>query len=131
MTEPYPFLQSMGVKNPEEIESYTVYQSREDLDILRLIYKRPKGSILPVTRKYKFGRGGKPQTVDSGTRQTQLVYEISPQLVNATVELDRITSAKKSRLEIKQHLTYELKRVQQDFLAETNALLLLIDELED
>lgn len=131
MTELYPILASMGVKNPSEIESYTVYESREDLDILRLIYKRPKGSFLPVTRKYKFGRAGKPQMVDSGTRQTVMVYEISRQLVFATEELDKITRAKKSRHETKQFLMSELKRIQQDFQAETDALLILIEDLED
>lgn len=131
MTETYPFLASMGVKNPEQIESYTVYQSREDLDILRLIYKRPKGSFLPITRKYKFGRGGKSQTVDSGTRKTVLIYEISPQLVNATQELDRITETTRSRQQIKEHFRSELKRIQNDFKAETDALLDLIDELGD
>lgn len=131
MTESYPFLASMGVKNPEQIENYTVYQSRQDLDILRLIYKRPKGSFLPITRKYKFGRGAKSQTVDSGTRQTVLVYEISPQLINATQELDKITVTTRSRNQVKAHLRSELRRIQNDFKAETDALLVLIDELAD
>lgn len=131
MTEPYPVLTSMGVSNPSEIVRYTVYLSGNDTDVLRIIYARPKGSILPVTRKYRFGRAGKSQTVDSGTRQTALIYEISPQLEKAIAELDQIIKLKTSKTATKKYLINELKRIQQDFQAETDALLKVIDRLDD
>ena len=46
MSDKYPTLSSMGIKNPQQITSYTVYSSREDMDVLRIRYARPLPSAL-------------------------------------------------------------------------------------
>ncbi len=114
MSKKYPSLESMGVRNPEQIISYTVSQPRTDTDVLRLKYKRPKGSFLPVTRRYEFGRAAKPSISDSGTRNTTTMYEISPLLVKAMGELDSIVSGERSRSDLKEAMIEEISRIEQD-----------------
>ncbi len=130
MTDAYPTLTSMGVQNPSQIASYTVYQLRPDTDILRLRYARPRGSFLPITRKYKLGRAMKSQTVDSGSRETTLVYEISPLLLKAMKELDEIIKPKTHRQAARQQIESELERIQNEFIAEIKAVKTLVQQLE-
>ena len=55
-----PTLSEMGITRFHEIASYTLRQEGVDKDVLRVTYKRAKGSLLPYSRKYKFGRSQKP-----------------------------------------------------------------------
>ncbi len=126
----YPTLNTMGVQHPLQINSYTIYQPRPDTDILRIKYERPKGSFLPVTRSYTFGRTPRIQLVDSATGQTETVYEITATLSKAITELDSIVQSKHDQHEIKQHLLSELERVQHDFAAEMIALRQLVEKLD-
>ncbi|MEM7564660.1 MAG: DUF3461 family protein, partial [Pseudomonadota bacterium] len=49
----YPRLAEMGIQNPQQIEKFAVY-TVGNTDILRIIYDRKPGSLLPVSRRYKF-----------------------------------------------------------------------------
>ena len=51
----YPQLTAMGIQNPTEIRSYMV-NSIATTDVLRIIYKRKEGSLLPASRSYDFPR---------------------------------------------------------------------------
>ena len=46
----YPRLSEMGIQNPEQIEKFAIYTVGHT-DILRVIYNRKKGSLLPVSRR--------------------------------------------------------------------------------
>ena len=80
-------LTEMGVDNPGHIARYTIYTVMET-DMLRIIYTREKGSLLPVSKTYKFPRVKKSVLVDSGTRQTQVIFERNPSLANAVTEIE-------------------------------------------
>ena len=86
----YPMLAEMGVRRFHEISHYTLRQDGPKNDVLKVHYKRQKGSLLPVTRKYTFGRSLKTIVADGGTARMEDTYEISPYLLDATAELDRL-----------------------------------------
>ena len=126
----YPTLTSMGVQNPLHIIGYSLSQPRPDSDVLRIKYARPKGSFLPITRSYTFGRMSKVQIANGATGQVEQIFEISPTLSNAVSELDSIVNIKHNQQELKQLLLSELERVQHEFNAEISSLRQLIEKLE-
>ncbi|ASJ73583.1 hypothetical protein IMCC3135_17510 [Granulosicoccus antarcticus IMCC3135] len=84
----YAALAEMGIFRVNEISNYSLRQDGPDKDVLRVIYKRAKGSLLPFSRKYKFGRSVKTVVVDGGTSRMERTYEISPFLLKAVAELE-------------------------------------------
>lgn len=127
----YSTLSSMGVQNPMQIIGYTLTQPRPDRDILRIRYERPKGSFLPVVRSYTFGRSQRTQVSNGALSQTELVYEVSPVLSKAILELDSIVQAKQDRSELKSQILSEIERLQEDFNAELNSLKQLVGRLDN
>ncbi len=101
----YPALLSLGINRPHEISSYTL-SSTNDVDILRIRYTRQKGSLLPVSKKFKFPRrpipGIHPKPGES------LVTEISPALEEAVEELSQLLSKEHSVKDKKTELLREL-----------------------
>lgn len=90
----WPTLQEMGVTRFHEISHYTLRQDGKG-DVLRVHYVRAKGSLLPVTRRYQFGRSIKTIVADGGTARMEDTYEISPYLVAAIDELDELVELNK------------------------------------
>ena len=84
----HPALAEMGIIRPSEISHYSLRQDGADKDVLRIIYNRAKGSLLPYSRKYKFGRAQKTVLADGGSSRMAHTYEISPFLLKAVSELD-------------------------------------------
>lgn len=83
-------LAKMGIANPTEIVRYTLRQKSGREDVLKVFYEREKGSFLPVSRTYRFGRGMKTSVADSGEPRFDDSYEISPVLLEAVTELDAL-----------------------------------------
>lgn len=108
-----PALTQMGVQNPEQIARYALYMA-DNTDILRIIYNRKKGSILAVSTKFKFPRIKKSTLVDSGTRQTEIVYESSQEFRNAIAELDQLMDAKKSAADVKKLISEEVRLLEEE-----------------
>ena len=111
--ETYPSLSSMGVRNPDQISRFTVYEA-EQTDHLRIVYKRQKGSWLPESRKYKYPRVKNTRLVPGGLRQTETVYERSPFLINAVAELDKIIGQGASIDENKRILAEEIVQLEEE-----------------
>jgi hypothetical protein len=124
----FPTLTEMGINNPGEIERYSL-STTNNIDILRLVYKRQKGSFLPTSKRFEFGRAAKTVVADSGTRKTEIVHEISPFLRKAMGELDGIISAKKSTIEQAKLVKLELQRLHQDMASRLTYIESLIDEI--
>lgn len=103
----YPALEEMGVRNPDEITYYTLRSEGND-DVLKIRYKRQKGSFLPSSRKYKFGRSSKKVSVDRGKQEFKETYLISPFLQKAIAELDKIVKCKKEDVDRKKELISEI-----------------------
>lgn len=86
----YPALSEMDISGFDEIKRYTVIQDKKDRDILRISYKRKKGSMLPKRKTFRFGRSAKmikDASASSGMTET---FEISPFLQKVMLELDSI-----------------------------------------
>ena len=130
MSKSHPTLDQMGIQNPSQISSYNVFQTRSDVDILRIRYVRPKTSFLPVTRRYRFVRSAKPTLTDSGTRSVDTFYEISPLLVKAMTELDTIVKKHLSNVEIKERLLTDIRRMEDDMQGELEAMRQLVNKIE-
>lgn len=124
----FPTLTEMGINNPGEIERYSL-NTTNNIDVLRIVYKRQKGSLLPTSKRFEFGRASKTVVADSGTQKTEILHVISPFLQKAMKELDSIISAKKSTIEQATLVKQELQRLHQDMASRLVYIESLIDEL--
>jgi hypothetical protein len=109
----YPRLLEMGIQNPQQIEKFAVYTT-DDYDILRIIYERKAGSLLPVSKKYKFGRIKKSVLVDSGTRQTEIIYESDPAFREALSELEQLKTEKSQTGDMAALIAEEVRLLEED-----------------
>ena len=90
LPDSWPTLAEMGVTRFHEISGYALRPDGEGRDVLKIAYRRQKGSLLPESRKYRFGRSLKTVVADGGTARLETTYEISPYLLQAVAELDRL-----------------------------------------
>jgi outer membrane protein OmpA-like peptidoglycan-associated protein len=104
-------LETMGITNPSEIIRYTLRQE-DNQDVLRVYYRRNKGSFLPTSKKIKFGRTHKTIITDSGTPEYAEQNEISPFLQDAVTQLDEIVKHSKDATELKQEILDELNHIE-------------------
>ena len=98
-------------------------------DHLRIIYKRKKGSLLPTSKRFEFGRASRTVVTDSGTQATEIVHDISPFLHKALQELDHLIDAKKSNIEQAKLIKVEMQRLQQDLTSRMDYIESLIDQM--
>ena len=118
----------MGIKNPKEIASYAVYAVDHE-DVLRIVYDRKKGSILPVSRKYRFPQIKKSTMVDSGSRQTEVIFESSAEFRNAVAELSQLMDERGSSVELHKLVSEEIQLLEEDFSARIAHIKTLVDKL--
>ncbi len=124
----YEALTKMGIQKPEEIVRFELY-SVDQMDILRIIYDRKKGSFLPVTKKYRFPQIKKSTLVDSGSGQAQVIFESSAEVRNAVAELDRLMKGRKTSVAGKEALVNELRLMEEEVNARIGHLKNLIDQI--
>jgi len=125
----YPALTEMGITNPEEIERYSL-QTVNNIDILRIIYKRKKGTFRASSKKYRFGRAQKMVVSDGGKNKTELVHEISPFVIKATDELRDIVSGKHSRSDQIAIIMDEIRRLEEETHSRLAYLRTLVSKCE-
>lgn len=85
-----PTLNEMGIVNPTQISRYRLRQKGPRKDELTISYQRKKGSLLPVSRTYEFGRSQNSVIIDSGTPEYRTESDPSPTLQSAIRELDEL-----------------------------------------
>lgn len=130
MTEQkYPALTEMGVANPNEIARYSL-QTINNRDILRIIYKRQKGSFLPRSKKFTFGRAQKMVITDGGKQETELVHEISPFVLKVTSELQQLVSSQHTNAEKKAIIADEMQKLEEETHSRIAYIKSLIDDLD-
>ena len=116
-----PTLTEMGINNPGEIARYTMNQLNAYSDELTIYYKRQKGSLLPVRRAYEFGRAMRSALADSGTGRIASVGDISPRLLEAVAELDRLLAHKDTQGDRKAAALDKLSELRQELGARGQA----------
>jgi len=124
--ETYPALAEMGIARFHEISHYSLRQDGNDKDVLRVNYKRAKGSLLPYSRKYKFGRSLRTVIADGGTARMETTYEISPFLLKAVSELDALVATNQHE----KNGPTKVADIKSDLLAEMNELAQLIRQTD-
>lgn len=125
----FPALDAMGIRNPEQIVRFAVYMS-DRTDILRIVYNRKKGSILPISRKYRFPQLKKSTMVDSGTRQTEVLYESSAEFRNAVAELEHLMDAHESVDEVRKSILAEVASLEEDVASHIDYIRSLVDKIQ-
>jgi len=129
MTNKYPALNEMGIANPEDIARYSL-QTIDHVDVLRIVYKRKKGSLLPTSKKFRFGRSKKMIVTDSGTNSTKVIHEVSPFVIKATDELRRVVKIKQSRKEQKEIILDEILQLEEETNTRISYLKSLLEKLD-
>ena len=130
MSIKYPALAAMGIVNPEQITRYSMQTSGE-FDVLRVIYKREKGSLLPGSKKFKFKRNTRLIELDAGNKKHEEISEISPALSNAITELHKIVNLKQTRNEQKEIIADEISRLEEEMHTRVTYLKSLIKKLDE
>lgn len=120
-SDSYPTLTEMGVMRPNEISSYSLRSYGKRSDVLKIRYKRRKGSFLPQSRTHKFGRSLTTVVADGGTARIENSYEISPFLLRALTELDSLVQPTEDSSESHETSTTSSAH-HRELLAELNAL---------
>ena len=128
MPTTYPTLTEMGINNPGEIERFSL-STIGNIDIIRVVYKRKKGSLLPASKRFRFGRAAKTVIADSGTRKTEVVHEISPFVQKAVRELEQIIDAKGSTVEHAKLIKEEVQRLHEEVASRLAYIESLVDQL--
>ena len=123
----YPQLSLMGIQNPEQIDEYVV-NGISTYDVLRIIYSRKKGSLLPESRTYKFPRVQKTITENEGNRKTT-VLETNPDLRSALKELDALLSVNKQKLNVKASILEQIGILEEEIALRTRSIKDLMKQL--
>jgi len=124
----YPHLKDMGVLNPQQIEKFSVY-STDSTDILRIIYQRKKGSLLPVSKNFKFPRIKRSEVVNSGTGQTGTVYESVAAFRNALDELEQLKTDKSRTEDLAALIAEEIRLLEEDIKLRTEYIRTLVNKI--
>ena len=124
----YPHLTEMGILNPQEIEKFAIY-STDKLDVLRIIYERKKGSLLPVSKNYKFPRVKKSHLVDSGTRDTAIVFESTDAFRSALHELEELKVNKSKGEDLAALILAEIQFLEEDIALRTEYIKSLVGKI--
>ncbi len=119
----------MGIENPEDVARYSL-QTINNIDVLRIVYKRKKGSILPTSKKFRFGRSKKMIVTDSGTSSTKVIHEVSPFVIKVTDELHRLVTTKQSQKAQKEIILEEIIRLEEETNSRISYLKSLIEKLD-
>lgn len=124
----YPRLTEMGVQNPQQIEKFAVYTT-DNLDVLHIIYERKKGSLLPVSRKYKFPQIKHSVMIDSGTRKTGMVYESTDAFREALHELEQIRVDRSESADLSALISEEIRLLEEDIKLRTEYIKSLVAKI--
>ncbi|MGB5489844.1 MAG: DUF3461 family protein [Woeseiaceae bacterium] len=124
----YPTLTKMGVLHPKQIDSYSV-NSVGYTDVLRIVYERPKGSILPQTRTYKFPRVQKAVQNNKGKSGAAAVMESNPALRAAIEELKNLLEKKEKAQNIASEIIEELRLLEEDIALRSEYIRTLVSKI--
>lgn len=123
----YPRLTDMGVLHPEQIDRYSV-NSIDYVDVLRIVYVRPKGSVLPETRTYQFPRvQEESDAVAKGEEKT--VMTTHPCLRKAITELDDLLATKQRVENVAASIIHELDVLEEEISHRSRGIKKLLAKL--
>ena len=98
------------------------------IDILRIVYKRQKGSLFPSSKKFKFPRSKRLLTNDNGVDSE--TSEISPFLIKVIDELHDIVELKHTNQEQQEIILDEIKRLEEEVHTRVTYIQSLVEKLD-
>ncbi len=122
----------MGVNSVETIDKYTL-RHQGDTDVLKIYYKRPKGSLLSRTKKFSFVRGRSAIPLEArNSKAFDNIDNFSPQLVLALKELKRLDAKRKESdfIDPKQKFLSDLDHLEKVMTAKMDEMRRQINELK-
>ncbi|MCV6609917.1 MAG: DUF3461 family protein [Amphritea sp.] len=128
----YPTLNKMGIKSVENVTKYTL-RHQGDTDVLKIYYKRPKGSLLSRSKKFTFPRGRVSMPLEArNSKAFDKMARISPQLQEALEELKQLDAsrAETAPLDPKQEFASNLNHLEKVMNAKIEELRKQLDELD-
>lgn len=128
----YPTLNKMGVNSVETIDKYTL-RHQGDTDVLKIYYKRPKGSLLSRTKKFSFVRGRSAIPLEArNSKAFDNIENFSPQLVLALKELKSLDAKRKESdsIDPKQKFLSDLDHLEKVMTAKMDEMRRQINELK-
>ena len=124
----YPTLYELGVTKPMQIDDYYVTIINH-VEVLRIVYDRPKDSFLTSSKTYKFPR----IHADAGTNvpgdATGTVLRTHPKLVAALEELDELMKMKSRKENIATRILSEIALLEEDIAMRTECLKILAGKI--
>lgn len=112
-SSPYPTLYELGVTKPMQIDNYYITNINQ-VDVLRIVYDRPKDSFLTSSKTYKFPRVQTDVGADAPGDGTGAVLRTHPKLVAALEELDKLMEAKAHKETIAAKILSEIALLEED-----------------
>ena len=125
----YPRLTEMGVLNPRQINKFSV-NSIGYTDALSIGYDRPKGSVLPVSKTFKFPRIQKSAKADSGATRGEDTMVSDPAFREALDELQDILDTKGSNRDFAAEIIEEVRLLEEDIALRSEYLRVLADKIK-
>ena len=110
----YPTLTEMDISRFGEIRDYSTY-SEKNADVLKVYYKRKKGSILPRRKVFKFQKHN--PAFSENIDQSRTVHEIresSPVILKAVAELNSLLKDKRETIDHKEQLLRRLHQLESE-----------------
>ena len=126
----YPTLEEMDISRFHEIKHYSLRSDGKSRDILKVFYKRKKGSVLPERKTFKFGRSAKMVKDNSSSTGGVEVYEISPFLQKALEELDSLVKEHDNSVHNHEIILDRLNHLEKDMKAATSELKEMVKSLK-
>lgn len=124
----YPTLTEMGVQSIEDIVKYSLRQEGEG-DVLKIYFRREKGSLLPRSKKFKFGRSYKTVRVDSSQDKYQEITEMSAFLMKAVDELHELVKHEQDVIDIKAKLRDDIDHLEKVVMSKLKDIRRDIDKI--
>ncbi|MBT8106678.1 MAG: DUF3461 family protein [Gammaproteobacteria bacterium] len=126
----YPRLTEMGVLHPKQITYFSV-SSLDQTDYLRIVYERPRGSLLPTSRIYEFPRVQEGSDVQDGADAPGMVMVSSPAFREAVAELERILSVKESKQDLAETMLKQVRQLEEEVSMHTEYLKYLVEKIRN
>ena len=109
----YPNLTRMGVLHPREVKTFMV-NSLHNIDVLRIVYRRREGSLLPESRTYRFPRVQKQVVDENDPGKSQTFMETNPDLRSALEELRAIREAADTTQTVLEDILEQIELLEED-----------------
>ena len=113
----------MGVVNPQQIDSYSV-NSIGYTDVLRIVYERPKGSLLPMSKTYRF-----PRVQKTANDQAEVTMNSHPTFRAAVSELQDVLKSKGKDQDVSAAIIEELRLLEEDIALRSECIKRLLDDI--